>query len=238
VQAVHTIGQDLDNLRLCYNKALDFVGSRKLRTVAFSLLGTSRNLKCPGELAAQVALETTADWLLGSIPGEGLERVILCAHGAQAQKDLEKAVSEWGREPSVEPAPPAPALPDPTPVNQVEEFDWEQGVGPEPLSESILRALAQEVESAGEPSPVPWYRPHPGDPPLPTVWATDEEQRLQTFQSLAHSPQFGRLWKHLEPDLGPCIPVLEFIPGDGDCLYRAVSKYLEKHCSGNMWLTP
>jgi hypothetical protein len=79
VQAVHTIGQDLDNLRLCYSKALNFARDCKLCTVAFSLQGTSLNLKCPGlgEMAAQVALETTANWLLGSITGEGLERFIL-----------------------------------------------------------------------------------------------------------------------------------------------------------------
>jgi hypothetical protein len=88
------------------------------------------------------------------------------ANEAQAQKDLEKAVSEWGREPSVEPAPPALRLPDPTPVNQVKEFDWEQGVGPNPLSESILRALAQEIESARESSQLIYGR---ASSPLPSL---------------------------------------------------------------------
>jgi hypothetical protein len=39
------------------------------------------------------------------------------------------------------------------------------------------------------------------------------------------------LWKHLEPEIGPGIPVLELVPGDGDCLYTAVSRYLERYCA-------
>ena len=56
VQAVHTMGGDEANLALCYHKALDFAAERGLRTIAFSALGTSLNLKCPGERVAWVAL--------------------------------------------------------------------------------------------------------------------------------------------------------------------------------------
>jgi hypothetical protein len=173
---------------------------------------------------------------MGAIPGGmGALKIILCANGPHAQKNLERAVTEWMSASSegVSTLEPMAVAPLPASVGGSEKpVDWERGLGTRPLSESVLKALAQELESAGKRDPLPWYRPHPDNPPLPRIWGSEDDERLQTVQSLAHTPQFDRLWKHLEPDQGPCIPVLELIPGDGDCLYTAVSRYLEMNRSG------
>ena len=165
IQIVHTMGQDLDNLRLCYYRALNCAQERRLRTVALSILGTSLNLKCPGEVAAQVAVEAVASWLMGAIP-EGMEalKIILCANGPHAQKNLERAVTEWMSASSegVSTLEPMAVAPLPASVGGSEEpVDREQGLGTWPLSESVLKALAQELESAVKRDPLPWYRPHP-----------------------------------------------------------------------------
>jgi O-acetyl-ADP-ribose deacetylase (regulator of RNase III) len=84
-QAVHTMGTDLESLKLCYLTALNYARKKGLRTVSFSLLGTVLNLKCPPDTAARVALEQILTWLQGKALGS-LEKIILCAHGPVNQK--------------------------------------------------------------------------------------------------------------------------------------------------------
>ena len=62
-QAVHTIGIDLESLKLCYLSALNYAREKGFRTVSFSLLGTVLNLKCPPDTAAKVALGQNSTWL-------------------------------------------------------------------------------------------------------------------------------------------------------------------------------
>ena len=58
--------------------------------------------------------------------------------------------------------------PSPASVGGSEEpVNWEQGLGTRPLSESVLEALAQELENTVKRDPLPWYCPNPNDPPYP-----------------------------------------------------------------------
>ena len=52
------------------------------------MLGISLNLKCPGEVAAQIAVEAVASWLMGAIPTVIYETVFLNPDDRMHVRDL------------------------------------------------------------------------------------------------------------------------------------------------------
>jgi hypothetical protein len=60
-------------------------------------------------------------------------------------------------------------------------------------------------------TPLCWDRPYPSEPNLEEEWGSTDRQQVLYFQELAHSPQFGRFWDHLELELGKVVPELELV---------------------------
>jgi hypothetical protein len=101
------------------------------------------------------------------------------------------------------------------------------------LSPGNLKYILKEDER-NEPGDATWEKAQESDPPLPDLG--EPWKRPGNFPALASHPQFRRLWKHLEPLTAPCYPELEVIPGDGDCLYSCISRFLE-WCGENRFST-
>jgi hypothetical protein len=218
-QAVHTLGLHLESLGLCYDRAMAYARSRNYRSVSFSLLGGGLTIRCPELEAARVAVEKITGWLAGPLAGS-VKRVILCVHGTKNLTAADTAIREWAG--SLAGAGATRGV-----VRRVSEGGYEVGGEAPRLPVETVERLVKAAQE-GEAEPLCWDRPYPSDPELGDEWGRRDWARVLYFQELAHSPQFGRFWEHLELELGKVIPELELVAGDGDCLYSAVAKYLSE----------
>ena len=215
-QAVHTMGTDLESLKLCYLTALNYAREKGVRTVSFSLLGTVLSLKCPPDAAAKVALGQISAWLQSEALGS-LEKIILCAHGPVNQKAVKAAIEEWV-EKDLNP-----------PVSLVTEAGWgvvEDGTPTGP-DQATMDSISQELKASGLGAEAEW-RAQPLEPePALEQWGSTPEEKQFAFQGIVETHLFKEFRRPVELEAGPCTPLLEVIPGDGDCLFTAVSKYLD-----------
>jgi hypothetical protein len=96
--------------------------------------------------------------------------------------------------------------------------------------------ISQELEALGLGAEAE-QRAQPLEPePALEQWGSTPEEKQFAFQGIVETHLFKEFWRPVELEAGPCTPLLEVIPGDGDCLFTAVSKYLD-FCHQNP-LTP
>ena len=90
-----------------------------------------------------------------------------------------------------------------------------------------MENISQELEALGIEDEAE-SRAQPLEPePALKQWGSTPEEKQTAFQGIVGTHLFKEFWRPVELEAGPCTPLLEVIPGDGDCLCTAISKYLD-----------